>query len=134
MAAEVLERVKTALDDERLDPAAIRGMVAIGKAWDLTGAQSAALIRTSERSWIRIKGDPAPGDLDTDQRTRASALLGLYKGLHDFFGPELADKWVKMPNRGPVFGGQAPLDLMLGGGIPAMLDTRDYVDALGNGM
>lgn len=132
--AHVLEQPKTALEDEGLDPAAIRAMVAIGTAWDLNVPQTASLIRASERSWSRLKSDPGPASLDTDQRTRASALLGLYKGLHEFFGAELANQWVKRPNRGPLFGGKAPLDFMLEGGIPAMLDTRDYVDALGNGM
>lgn len=132
--ADVLERPKSALDDAKLDPAAVRAVIAIAKAWGLNASQAASLIRESDRSWSRLKGDPTPGSLDLDQRTRVSAMLGLYKGLHEFFGSDLADKWVKLPNRGPLFGGETPLDSMLAGGIPAMLDTRDYVDALGNGM
>lgn len=132
--AEVLERPKAGLDDESLDPAAIRGVVAVAKAWGLNLSQAAALVRESDRNWSRLKSDPARGSFDSDQRTRASALLGLYKGLHEFFGAELADRWVTLPNRGPLFGGAAPLGFMLEGGIPAMLATRDHVDALGTGM
>jgi len=136
--SDLLERPRvaeeTSLDDESLDPAAIRAVVAIGRAWGLTVAETAALIREPERSWNRLKGNPRPGVLDTDQRTRASALLGIYKGLHEFFGDELADRWVTMANRGPLFGNATPFDRMVRGGIPAMLDVRDYVDALGHGM
>ena len=133
--AELLERPRAAgLDDASLDTAAIRGMVAIAKAWRLTVPQAASLIRESDRNWSRLKSNPGRGFLDTDQRTRVSALLGLYKGLHEFFGADLADRWVALPNRGPLFAGAAPLDFMIEGGIPAMLDVRDHADALGNGM
>jgi hypothetical protein len=42
--------------------------------------------------------------------------------------------WVRLPNRGPLFGGQRPLDLMLKGGIPAMLEVHHHVDALRGGL
>ena len=135
---DVLERPRVAeeasLDDKSLDPVAVRAVVQISSKWGLTVSQTAALIREPDRSWNRLKNDPKPGSLDTDQRTRASALLGIYKGLHEFFGEELADQWVKMSNRNALFDNDTPLNLMLRGGIPAMLEVRDYVDALGNGM
>ena len=136
--SDLLDRPRAAeetdLDDQSLDPVAVRAVMQIGSKWGLTVSQTAALIREPERSWNRLKANPSPGDLDTDQRTRASALVGIYKGLHEFFGEELADRWVTMPNRGPLFNNETPFNLMLRGGIPAMLEVRDYVDALGHGM
>ena len=65
---------------------------------------------------------------------RASALVGLYKGLHLYFGADLADTWVSLPNRGPLFQGNSPVDFMTAGGLPAIMETRDYVDSVRGGL
>ena len=65
---------------------------------------------------------------------RASALIGLYKGLHLYFGDELADRWVKLPNSGPLFEGLAPVDFMQQGGLPAIMNVREYIDAVRGGL
>ena len=64
----------------------------------------------------------------------ASALIGLDKALHLNFGDALADRWPRLPNRGPLFGGLSPVEHMRDGGLPAILATRDYVDALRGGL
>ena len=73
------------------------------------------------------------GRLSRDQLMRVSAVTGLYKGLHLYFSDELADRWVTMPNTGPQFGGRAPVATMIAGGLPAILATRNYIDALRGG-
>lgn len=74
------------------------------------------------------------GALSQDVLTRASFLIGIYKGLHLLFSDPLADEWVSLPNDGPLFRGQRPIDVMIAGGIPVMLDVRRHIDALRGGL
>ena len=67
--------------------------------------------------------------LDQDKLTRISYLIGIFKALNILHGETLADKWVKLPNKNRIFGNQAPLGYMVGGGIPAMRTVRRLLDA-----
>jgi uncharacterized protein (DUF2384 family) len=113
---------------------AIKALARVFAAWRLPAPESARLAGVSERTWSRMKAAAWTGTLSDDERTRASALIGLYKALHLNFGDELADRWPRLPNRGPLFGGLSPVAHMLAGGLPAILATRDYVDALRGGV
>ena len=37
-------------------------------------------------------------------------------------------------NRGPIFSAKSPVEAMIEGGIPRMLETRQYIDALRGGL
>ena len=67
--------------------------------------------------------------LDTDRLTRISYVIGIYKALHGLHGDALADEWVRLPNRNPIFAGQTPLAFMIRGGLPAMQTVRRLLDA-----
>jgi hypothetical protein len=54
--------------------------------------------------------------------------------LHLLFSGPLADEWVRQRNTEEVFENLSPLNFMLAGGIPAMLQTRGYIDALRGGV
>jgi hypothetical protein len=88
----------------------------------------------SERSFARLKAQDWSGSLSQDELTRVSALTGIFKGLHLLFSNPLADEWPKLPNKGPLFHGATPVRTMIEGGIPAMIATRRYVDALRGGV
>jgi hypothetical protein len=119
----------------RLTPAAIDAVIRLADLWRLTGAETCQLLGdVSERSWFRMKKGEWTGALSQDALTRVSALVGIFKGLRLLFSLPLADEWVRLPNQGPLFGGQRPLDLMLKGGIPALLEVRQQVDALRGGL
>jgi uncharacterized protein (DUF2384 family) len=113
---------------------AVKAMVRVFKAWRISLADAARLVDVSERTWSRMKDDAWAGTLTSDQGTRASAIVGVYKGLHLYFGDDLADKWVKMPNRGPLFRGASPIDFMTSGGLLAIINVREYVDAIRGGL
>lgn len=121
-------------DDARTSAVAVKALRRVFAAWGVPGADAAHLAGVSERTWSRMKAEAWSGKLDADCLTRASALIGLYKALHLYFGDELADRWPRLPNRGPLFGGLTPVAHMIEGGLPAILATRDYVDALRGGM
>jgi hypothetical protein len=119
----------------RLTPAAVSGVVRLAALWRLTGAETCTLIGdVSERTWFRMKKGAWDGVLSQDSLTRISALIGIFKGLRLLFSEKLADEWVRLPNKGPLFGGRRPLDVMIEGGIPKLLQVRQHIDALRGGL
>lgn len=119
------------VERRRYTPTALKAYLAIVDKWGLSGAEAAALLAVSTSTWERIKRNTEKAaPLNQDQLTRLSALVGIYKGLHLLFADDLADRWAALANRGPLFGGQTPIDSMTEGGIPQMIDVRRHVDAL----
>ncbi len=119
----------------RLTPAAVEGVVRLVEIWRLTSAEICALLGdVSERTWFRMKKGEWSGTLSQDTLTRVSALIGTFKGLRLLFSEPLSNEWVRLPNKGPVYGGRRPLDAMIEGGIPKMLEVRRHVDALRGGL
>ena len=121
-------------DRERLTPAALEACRNLAKAWNVTGDEMAALLGVSPSTWDRIRGGTWRQALSQDQLTRASALIGLFKGLHLLFADAMADRWVRLQNSGPLFANRSPIEAMIEGGIPVMIEVRRYVDALRGGL
>ena len=121
-------------DRERLSAVAIKAFKALAVQWKLTGAEASALLGVSESTWDRIRRGPWHQPLSQDQLTRTSAAIGVYKGLKLLFADEMAVRWPKLPNNGPIFQRQSPVEAMIEGGIPVMLETRRYVDAVRGGI
>lgn len=121
-------------DRERLSAVALKAFQAVAAHWDLSNGEAAALLGVSESTWDRIKRGTWEQALSQDQLTRASAAIGVYKGLHLLFADGMADEWPRLPNRGPIFQRLSPVDAMIEGGIPLMLETRRYVDAVRGGI
>jgi hypothetical protein len=120
---------------ERLTPAAVDGMVRLAGIWRLGSAEVCALMGdVSERTWFRMKKGEWSGTLSQDTLTRVSALIGIFKGLRLLFSEPLSDEWARLPNRGALYGGRRPLDVMIEGGIPVMLEVRRHIDALRGGL
>jgi hypothetical protein len=121
-------------DRRRLTPSAVKAVLRLVAAWGGSNADGAALLGVSESSWDRMKAGRWDGTLSQDQLTRASALIGIFKGLHLLFADSMADRWPRLPNRGPIFDRKSPVEAMVEGGIPRMLETRQYIDALRGGL
>ncbi|GAC1575477.1 MAG: hypothetical protein NVS3B5_06500 [Sphingomicrobium sp.] len=121
-------------DRARLTRAALKAFVRLSERWALSNPDAAALLGVSASTWDRIKAERWDGALNQDQLTRVSAIVGIFKGLHLLFADGMADRWPRLPNRGPVFERKSPIDAMIEGGIPRMLETRQYVDALRGGL
>lgn len=121
-------------DRSRLSGPAVRAFRALAKRWALNNAEAAALLGVSESTWDRIKRDAWDQPLSQDQLTRASAAIGLYKGLHLLFADGMADRWPKLANKGATFRHHTPIEAMIEGGIPVMLETRLLVDAVRGGL
>ena len=121
-------------DRERLSPVALKAYRTIVAQWSLTNAEAATLLGVSESTWDRIKRGAWDQALSQDQLTRASAMIGIYKGLRLLFANDMALRWPKLPNNGPIFQRRTPVDAMIEGGIPLMLEARRYVDAVRGGL
>lgn len=121
-------------DRARLSRVALKAYRRLVTQWGLTGQQAAALLDVSTSTWERLKQEGRDKSLSQDQLTRISALVGIYKALHLLFVDDMADRWPRLQNRGPLFAGLTPIDSMIRGGIPQMLDVRRYVDAVRGGL
>lgn len=111
----------------------VKAVVRTADAWKLTNAEAAALFDVPTATWGRMKSGTFKGLLDHDKLTRASLIVGLYKGLRLLFNGPLTYGWPKTPNTGPGFEGKTPVALMIEGGIPTMLSVRRHIDALRGG-
>jgi uncharacterized protein (DUF2384 family) len=120
--------------DADMAAVAAKAVARIAEAWRLRNEEAAAVLDVSARTWNRMKTGRWTGRLSRDQLLRASGIVGLYKALHLYFSDRLADDWVRLPNSGPAFANRSPLEAMIAGGLPAILSTRDYVDALRGGV
>lgn len=119
---------------QRLSVVALKAFKRIVDEWDLTGQQAAGLLGVSTSTWERLKAGGQDKNLSQDQMTRISALVGIYKGLHLLFADSMADRWPLLENKGPLFRGGTPVNSLLDGGIPQMLEVRRYVDAVRGGL
>ena len=121
-------------DRARLTPTAIRAMKRVAEHWNLKGQEASALLGVSPSTWDRMSAGKWQSSLSQDQLTRVSAIVGVFKGLHLLFADSMADRWVRLRNKGPLFASHSPIEVMIEGGIPMMLDVRRHVDALRGGL
>ena len=121
-------------DRVRLTPTGLNAYRALVMRWTLNDAQAATLLGVSGGTWRRMKTGVWEGVLTQDQFTRISALLSILDELHNLFGEPMADRWPTLINHGPIFDRRAPVDAMIHGGIPVMLDIRRHVGALRQGL
>ena len=121
-------------DRKRLTPAALEGIRNLAGAWKLSPDESAALLGVSTTTWDRIRRKDWAQTLSQDQLTRISALVGVFKGLNLLFADDMAGRWPRLRNSGPMFENREPVETMVRGGIPMMLEVRRYVDALRGGL
>jgi len=129
-----IQTFAAASDRARLSPTALKAFRSLSGHWSLSNAEAAALLGVSPSTWDRIKRGGKAEALTQDQLTRVSALVGIFKGLHLLFADATADLWPQRPNTGPIFESKRPIDAMIAGGIPCMLEVRRYVDAVRGGL
>jgi hypothetical protein len=112
---------------------AVPAVLRLTAAWGLTDQQAADLLGSVALSTLRRWKKAPPDDLGVDGLTRASYLLGIYRALHVILDDANADRWMTLPNSGPMFAGRTPLDVVTRGGIPAMERLRVHLDAVRGG-
>ena len=101
----------------------------VAAAWQLSTAEQRALLGwPAESTFFKYKSGQTP-TLPYDTLMRISLVLGIYKDLHILYPePELADRWVRLPNNNPMFGGKPALALLTEGGMDALYHVRRLLD------
>ena len=119
---------------ERLSGSALKGFFRIMENWGVRDEDARALLGgVSNGPYYNWKKQP-DRVLDADVLTRISYLIGIFKALNILYGEKLADEWMTLPNSNRIFGGKAPLDYVIRGGIPALQILRRLLDARRGGM
>ncbi|HET9101116.1 MAG TPA: MbcA/ParS/Xre antitoxin family protein [Acidobacteriaceae bacterium] len=114
----------------RLSPSAIRGFARIMEHWGVKEVGARKLLGgPSAGTYYGWKAHPQAKKLDQDTLTRISLVIGIYKALHILYSDKLADAWVTLPNRDPMFRGETPLAYMVEQGQPGMIHVRQLLDA-----
>jgi len=113
----------------RLSPPALKAFFTIMGRWKVRDDDARALLGgVTNGPFYEMKRHP-DRVLEVDRLTRVSYLIGIFKALNILHGRALADEWVHLPNRHPIFGGRSPLAVMMQGGLPAMQAVRRLLDA-----
>ncbi|HGG05983.1 MAG TPA: DUF2384 domain-containing protein [Aliiroseovarius sp.] len=114
---------------ERLSDGAVRAFFNIMEAWKISDTQAMALLGGMSNGAFYTLKKGGGKRLDEDRIRRISYLVGIFKALNVLYDQDLADRWITLPNSNRIFGGKAPLDYMLRGGLPAFLTVRRMLDA-----
>ena len=125
------EYKNTSPDKEQVNRVLVKAYVRVAEAWKLQNKDAAKMISVDPQIWKQIKMEKWNGTLKEDWLMHIRTAISLYEALHLNFGDDgTANRWITNPNDGPMFSGKEPFKVMLEGGLPAMTETRDYVDAL----
>ena len=113
----------------RLSGAALRSFFNIGAAWQLRAEEQRALLGWPALSTFFKYKSGQVSILPYDMLMRISLILGIYKDLHILYPePALADRWVRLPNSNPLFGGEPALSLMIESGMDGLYQVRRLLD------
>lgn len=124
--------------ERRRDPAvrkqmsgpAIRTFLNIADAWGLSVQERRGLLGWPPASTYHKYKAGQVGTLSYDALTRISLVIGVYKALNILYPDDaLADRWLKLPNSNPLFGGKPALALMIEAGVDGLYRVRRLLDA-----
>jgi len=114
----------------RLSDPALRTFFQIARAWALSAAEERALLGWPPSSTFHKYKAGDAGVLSFDTLTRISLVLGIYKALQLLYADApLADRWMRMPNTNPLFGGATPAAFVADNGLDGLFQIRRLLDA-----
>lgn len=114
----------------RMSAPAMRTFFNIADKWALSGKEQIAILGAPAASTFYKYKAGDVGTLSLDLLTRVSLVLGIYKDLHILFpDASLADRWIKLPNANPMFGGKTPAGFLAQGEMDCLYRLRRLLDA-----
>ncbi len=117
-----------------LSPTAVTTVEAITEKWGLTLKQKSDLMGgINPSTYKRRLSEPGKARLSTDELTRASLTIGIYRALHTLYSGTLPDQWMKIGNRNPLYRGVSPLEHVHEHGIIGLTETRTLLDGYRGG-
>lgn len=123
--ANTLER----FDGAQVAQTSLRAFFNICEKWKLSTDETIRLLGEPSRATFFKWKRGEVTKLSSDQLTRISIVLGVYKALRLLFPTaEQADAWINKPNS--HFGGRPAKEQFCQGSMLTMLDLRRYLDAV----
>jgi hypothetical protein len=119
---------------ERLSPSALRAFFNIVRQWNVRDEDAMRLLGGVASSSYYAQKKAPDRTIDSDTLLRISYFIGIFKALNILYSEDLANRWVSLRNRNPIFRGTTPLDYMMRGGIPALQVVRRLLDARRGGV
>jgi hypothetical protein len=114
----------------RLSAPSLRAFFNIARAWQLTAGEERGLLGWPPSSTFHKYKSGDAGALSFDTLTRISLVLGTYKALHILYPePAFADRWMRMPNTHPLFGGRTPIAWVVDDGLDGLFQLRRLLDS-----
>ncbi|HEY8298595.1 MAG TPA: antitoxin Xre-like helix-turn-helix domain-containing protein [Candidatus Baltobacteraceae bacterium] len=108
---------------------ALRTFTRIAELWDLKSNERQRVLGVARSTYFAYLKEPDRARLSADTLERISYVLGIYKALQVLLPRrEAADAWIRRANSAPVFNGNSPLELMLGGKVADLYLVRRYLD------
>ena len=129
LAGEPVDRKDPAVR-RRLSAPALRTFFSVAQAWGLSTTEERALLGWPPASTFHKYKSGDAGVLSFDALTRISLVLGIYKALELLYAePAFAERWIRMPNANPLFGGQTPIAFVSATGLDGLFQVRRLLDA-----
>lgn len=133
-APSALVDVTSREERKRLGPSALKAFFNIVECWHIRDEDAMQLLGgVASSTYYAMKKSPRRA-LDADTMLRISYLIGIFKALNILHSKALADRWITLPNKNPIFRGIAPLEYVIRGGIPALAAVRRLLDARRGGI
>lgn len=125
-SGSVLEHPSTTPTVSKLTPlaAALRTFNRVTESLGMVTDQKLKIINLGKTKYFDSLKQPAPSlNLDSEDR------LGYFLLIVELAGDLVGDTgdWLRSPNTAPIFGGKAPLDLLLAGRMEGMFTTLNYL-------
>lgn len=123
----------------RLSAPGLRTFLSIAELWGLTESERRLALGSPPRStyhnWVSRAQAGHTILLPLDTLLRVSAILGIHKDLRILFGDvDRGVQWLRAKNTAPLFGGQAPIELVLSGTQAGILEVRRFLDSWRGGV
>ncbi len=109
---------------------ALRAFFKIARLWRLDQKEQLALLGQTDLPQLAQWAEGRGPILSEDTLERISYVLGIFQAINILLPtPELANAWVREPNKAPIFGGRSALDRMMAGNVSDLYVVRQYLDA-----
>ena len=119
----------------RLSGPGLRTFVAIADLWGLSTEQRRLVLgrpaKSTYRAWLEAVREHRDVMLSVDVLMRISAVLGIHHALGILQQEDQQGvAWLRGPHGSAVFGGRAPLDLVVDGTLDGPMTVRRVLDGL----
>lgn len=109
----------------------LRTLLNVARVWELDVSEIRVLLGLPTATGFQVWSDAARADqaliVEADVLLRISAVLGIYRSLRMLEGTDAEGlNWLRSINREIPLSGRAPLELMLTGFEPGLMDVRGY--------